>query len=206
MPTIKPPIDWGFSPGGPPPALPAESESAPPPAPPPHSVVSPILAAACSPSLFRSGRRTSRNRPSRARAYSLPCTPVPDTGCKSPHASTKSKSSDRAPGSSALRSSAARSSRYPEISAAARCPWATETARTEILHRKARCSRTSAPRCRSSRPDPRRWTPVAERKILPGCQPAPDSGKPAAVRSPGIRSASTHMSPSIIGVIVGSSV
>ncbi len=101
---------------------------------------------------------------------------------------------------------AEKNSRYPRISAAEYFPWAAETARRERHRRRAKCSRRNGPRCTSNPQDPPPTAVWEGRRTLPGWRPAPDCGKLPASSSPGMRSARTEVSPSIMGVMVGSSV
>src|SRR5271154_5856547 len=85
------------------------------------------------------------------------------------------------PESSELLSSAVKNSRYPRTSADEYFPWEGETARRERHRHRVKCSRKNGPRCMSNPQGPPPTVAWEERRILPGCRPAPDCEKSPAV-------------------------
>jgi hypothetical protein len=149
--------------------------------------------------------RTFRNPGKKVRAYFLPDTPAPGSACRScamralgtrRHVAQRDR-----PHFLELRGIAPD---VHELRAAARCRWAAETARTDKRLRRARHSRPCARRCRAACPDRLRRGLAEERKIPPRCRPGLHCGIPSRSAASSTFNLRMDLSPSIIGVIVGS--
>ena len=161
---------------------------------------------ACWRSGFRCGGKIFRSRRLTVRACFLPCRRGRGSGCRCRHGCNLSTRSGLWREWSGLRSVRRSGSRCRETSAAVRCRWAAETARRGKRRRKERCRRGCVQRCRDILPSRLRQEPQAERKTLRRFPPGFRCEKRRLIPEPGIRRFRIEVSPSIFGVMVGSSV